>query len=66
MAASRFNPTAEEIELACAEIRSTWSEYEHRRRAGWGKDVERSLRWTPPECNARELGLIDGQRAREN
>ena len=61
MATSRYNPTVDEIHVACAEIRTFWSEREHRRRAGWGKDVDLYDRWSPPECNARDLGLIEGR-----
>jgi hypothetical protein len=50
---------------ACEEIRSTWSEREHRRRAGWSRElVGFAGRWTVPEFDARQIGLIEGQRLR--
>jgi hypothetical protein len=65
MARSRHNPSPDEIRRACEEIRSTWSEREHRRRAGWSRElVGFASRWTVPEFDARQIGLIEGQRVR--
>ncbi len=63
MARSRYNPTPEQIRHSCLSIRATWSEREHRRRAGWSREnVGDSFRWVAPEYNARQIGLVDGQR----
>ena len=62
MAKSRYNPTPEQIRCSCVSIRATWTEREHRRRAGWSREnVGDSYRWVAPEYNALQLGLIDGK-----
>lgn len=46
-----YMPTPAEIEAACRQIRRTWSENEHRKRAGFPIDEinqDRTAAWTAP------------------
>lgn len=41
-----YLPTREEIAAECAKIRESWSNWEHRRRAGFG--IRGRLKWEVP------------------
>ncbi len=44
-------PTPEDIERACQQIRSNWSEEDHMRRRGREPDDDGSVGWTVPFCD---------------
>lgn len=48
-----YDPTPEEIALACAEIRAAWSDEEFAIRKAFNPDEPR--RWTPPMWTGRKL-----------
>jgi hypothetical protein len=52
-----YNPTPEEIRVACAEIRRGWSKEQHVARAKGVPLSEAAERphWTPPVITVREL-----------